>query len=262
MTPDEPGIRCAREGSVAWLTIDQPDRRNALDSAMVEQLSSLFVTLGDDDAVAAIVVTGAGDLAFCAGMDLKEHAARDADGLPFERPMTGLRRNLYEIVLETPKPTVAVLNGPAIGAGAEIALACDLRFAADHAWMQLPEARRGLGANFAAVLLPRLVPRAVALELLYTGRPIDPARAVALGLFNAAVPGGELATAAREVVDAIAGNAPLTVRRCKHVALAGWELPVSAALRLDVGPDPYRSADRIEGARAFLEKREPRWTGT
>jgi enoyl-CoA hydratase len=255
-------LRSTLEGGVASLTISRPHRRNALDRALVDRISRAFVDLGDDDDVAVIVITGHGADTFCAGMDLKEHAALDAAGEVFERPMAGLRRNLYEIVLETPKPTIAALNGPAVGAGAEIALACDLRIAADHAWMQLPEARRGLGANFASVILPRLVPRAIALELLYTGRRIAPEEAAALGLVNRVVPAAELGAVAAGMAATIAANAPLTVRRYKHVALKSWELPVSAALRLDVGPDPYRSADRVEGARAFVEGREPRWTGS
>jgi enoyl-CoA hydratase len=257
-----PALTLVREGGVARLTLDRPLRRNALSRRLMDELAQAFVAAGDDDEIAVIVLTGAGDQAFCAGVDLKEHAERDAGGVAFERPMAGVRRNIFELVLETPKPTIAVLNGPAVGAGCELALACDLRVAAPHAYLQLPEALRGMGANFASVLLPRLVPRAIALELLYTARPITAARAYEVGLLNQVVDAADLAACAGELAQTIAANAPLTVRRYKHVALKGWELPVPTALRLDVGPDPYRSSDRVEGIRAFVEKRDPRWTAS
>ncbi|MCW2996063.1 MAG: enoyl-CoA hydratase [Conexibacter sp.] len=259
---EEPALAVVRDGRVARLTLDRPLRRNALNRALQDELAEAFSALGDDDGISVIVLTGAGSDAFCAGVDLKEHAARDAAGVAFERPMAGVRRNLFELVLETPKPTIAVLNGPAVGGGCELALACDLRLAAPHAYLQLPEARRGMGANFASVLLPRLIPRAIALELLYAATPITPERAYEVGLLNRVVAADALAETAAELARSIAANAPLTVRRYKHVALKGWELPVPTALRLDVGPDPYRSDDRVEGIRAFVEKRDPRWTAS
>jgi enoyl-CoA hydratase len=250
-----------RRGAVALLTLNRPERRNALSLGLLAELADVLSQLGEDPDVAAVALTGTGTDAFCAGVDLKEHAERDRRGIPFERPMTGVRRNLFELLLELPKPTLAVLNGPAVGGGCELALACDMRIAAEHAWLQLPEAQRGMGANFASVLLPRLIPRAIALELLYTGGPIQAARAEQIGLVNRVAPQHDLADVAERLLAAIAANAPLTVRRYKHIALKGWELPVHTALRLDVGPDPYGSDDRVEGVAAFLERRPARWRG-
>jgi enoyl-CoA hydratase/carnithine racemase len=176
---------------------------------------------------------------------------------PFRRPL----RQVCEVMLETMKPTIAVLNGPAVGLGFELALSCDLRLAADHAYLALPEARRGLAATIGSAVLPRVLPRAVALEMLYTGERLAPARALELGLLNAVHPAAELAEKASEMVSRIVANAPLSLRRIKHVAAQTWDLPLATTLRLDVGPDPYGSEDREEGIAAFLEGRPPRWRG-
>lgn len=261
-TRESEPLSVERRGRVAWLTLERPQRRNALSRDLIAELAAALVDLTDDEAVTAIAITGSGGAAFCSGLDLKEHAERDRDGTRYERPMSGVGRNLFELLVEIPKPTMAVLNGPAVGAGFELALACDLRIAAEHARLELPEARRGMGAHFASVLLPRLLPRALALELLYTGAPLEPRRALELGLLNRVVSGAALDDCAEELLAAVTANAPLTVARYKHVAVKSWELPVHTALRLDVGPDPYTSADRVEGTRAFVEQRAPRWSGS
>lgn len=244
---------------VAYVTINRPERRNALSLGVTKELVEIFCQANDDSDVWAVLLTGAGDKAFCAGGDLKEFDELARQGKPFPVPMTGPHRNLFEVVLETYKPVIAAINGPVLAGGCELALACDLRIAADHAVLGMPEAKRGMGANYATVLLPRLVPRAVALEMLYTGDPLDARSALHWGLYNRVVPSEQLRDESESLVRSIVQNAPLTLRRYKEMTTKGWELPVQAALRLNVGPNPYLSEDREEGIRAFLEKRPPQW---
>lgn len=246
---------------VATITIDRPERRNSLSQGVMRTLIRLLHQAEADDQVRSIVIAGAGDAAFCAGADLKELDEIAQRGGTFPVPMTGEGRNVHEAVLETYKPTIACLNGPAVAGGAELALACDLRVAASHAFFSVPEALRGMGANFASVVLPRVVPRAVAYEILYTGGRLEAADAQRWGLYNTVVDGSAVRDEAARLARRIAANAPLSLRRYKHTVAKTWEMPVHAGLRLDAGPDPYLSEDREEGIRAFLEKRAPQWRG-
>jgi enoyl-CoA hydratase len=246
---------------VAAVTINRPQRRNAIDRAAQERLVQLFDEASADPEVRVVVLTGTGERSFCSGADLKELDDIARSGRQVSTPMTGSSRNVFETLLETYKPTIAALNGPAVAGGCELALACDLRIASEHAFLSLPEAMRGMGANFASVMLPRLLPRAVALEMLYTGVHMDAATAAKWGLYNRIVPADVLHGTVAEIAGSIAANAPLTIRRYKEMAVKAWELPVPSALRLNVGPNPYASRDREEGVRAYLEGRQPQWEG-
>lgn len=246
-------------GHVAWLTLNRPDRMNALSRALKAAIVEAAVDASTDPGVWAVAVRGAGGKAFCVGADLKDMGAVDAAGSRLTSPMLEPARNVYEAVLEIAKPTVAVVGGYALGGGFELAMACDLRVASEESVFGMPESTIGMGANFGSVLLPRLIPRALAMELLYFGRRLPASELAGYGLLNHVWPSAELDERAAAWVADLVTRAPLTLQRYKQMTLKGWEMPVPSHLRLDVGPNPYTSEDRVEGTSAFREKRAPRW---
>jgi enoyl-CoA hydratase/carnithine racemase len=256
----ESGLVVEDRGHVRLLTLDRPERRNALSTALQADLVEELLRCGEDGDVRAIVLTGNGP-AFCAGFDLKEIREGDRRGEGFRPPMNRPTRSLFEVVTETPVPIVAAVTGAAVAGGFELALACDLRVAAPGVPMGLPEARIGMGANFGSVVLPKRIPMGIALEMLYTGEYVTSEVAERWGLVNRLVPVDDVLPTALRLAETIAANAPISIRRMKATAVKGLELPLWQALRLDVGPNPYLSEDRAEGIAAHLEKRPPRWTG-
>lgn len=243
-------------GAVRIVRINRPERANAFDDATKVEYCAAMTAAGRDPAIRAVVVTGSGRF-FSAGRDLRQVATLAPDAA---NPMTN-GANIQTATLGMFKPTLAAVNGAAVAGGCELSLACDMRIASDNAFFQLSEAKRGMGANFASVMLPQLIPRSIAMELLYTARQLPADEALRYGLVNKVVPADRLEEAALELAGEIAENAPLTLARYAHMSRKSLGLPVAAALRLEAGPDPYSSEDRVEGARAYLEKRTPQWKG-
>lgn len=254
------GATTDRRGHVAVVTIDRPDRANAIDLETARDLSETFDRLESDDDVRAVVLTGAGEKIFCAGMDLKAVAAGQAgavNGVP--GGFAGIVRRAFS------KPLIAAVNGAALGGGFEIVLACDLVVASSAARFGLPEVGIGLfAASGGAVRLGLRVPRALALEYLLVGEPIPVERAQALGLVNRVVDPAAVLDEAVALADRVGQNAPLAVQAAKrvaHVAATDGEpgaWTVNDELAVAVGG----SADAREGGLAKAEKRAPQWSGT
>jgi enoyl-CoA hydratase/carnithine racemase len=240
------------ENGVAWLTIERPEARNALNAAAREGLFAGTRRFNDDDTAQVLVVTGAGDKAFCAGGDLKEMAADALTVPPLDfAPQFG--RNI-----DVPKPTIAAVNGVALAGGFLLAQCCDLCIAADHATFAISEIKVGRGAPWAAPL-SWLIPPRIALQILLTGDPITALRAHEIGLVNEVVPLADLRPRVQELAERIAANAPLSVLAAKRTAYLSRPDLFDEAER--IWAPVYHSADAQEGPAAFRDKRKPVWTG-
>ena len=241
---------------VAWLTIDRPEARNALSAEVRRLLTEGFERFAADDGAAVLVVTGAGEKAFCAGGDLREMADTGLTVPPPDFvPQPGR-------TIELTKPVVAAVNGIAYGGGFLLAQQCDLVLAAEHARFAISEAKVGRGAPWAAPL-SWLVPPRIAMQLLVTGDPITAQRAYEVGLVNEVVPAAELHDAAQALGERIAANAPLSVAAGKQTVrlMAGARFADAYAEAEALWEPVYLSDDAQEGPAAFRDKRTPVWTG-
>ncbi|MDR6294496.1 crotonobetainyl-CoA hydratase [Inquilinus ginsengisoli] len=255
-------VRFAVEGEIARVTLDRPDRMNAVDRATEQELIRIWETIERDRAIRAVVLTGAGDRAFCTGADMKDGSG--VSGLEYwAAPRPGgfggiALRETLDI------PVIARVNGHALGGGMEMVLGCDIVVASATAGFGLPEPRVGrLALDGGIALLARRLSHVQAMGLLLTGRRIGADEALRLGLVNeVAAPEGLDAAVDRWVADILA-CAPLSVRAIKQMVRAGEGLTAvqAQALRLPALVEALQSADQEEGVRAFQEKRPPRWQG-
>jgi enoyl-CoA hydratase len=249
------------EGHVEILTLNRPRQCNALSLELIEALSGALAAAKANDTTRVVILTGAGDRAFCSGMDLKAFAADAMTSWPTQAPaavadFVELTRGNF------PKPVIAAVNGTAVGAGFDLVLGCDLVVAAKEAEFGLPEVRRGMFSVGGSFALPARIPLAIALELGLTGYRIDAGRALALGLVNRVVPPDAVLPTALDLADSIGDNSPLAVAVTKKLMRTADECGAAAAQRLATdGYDAiFGSGDPAEGARAFTEKRQPRWS--
>lgn len=255
-------LEIARQGPIAIVSLNRPEAMNAISMRMRSELRDTLDGLRHDAEVGAVVLTGRGPKAFCAGMDLREFAASSAD-----QPISEMRRfrwEQHEGIAAFDKPIIAAVNGLAIGGGVELALLCDMVFASESASFAFAEVKRGLmPGNGGTQRLSRRIGMARALDMILTGRTVDAAEALAIGLVEYVAPAAELLDRAVALAAQMAAHAPVAVRAAKAAVRRGAELPLEEGLRLeqDLAAFLYTTEDAKEGPRAFLEKRPPRWQG-
>jgi enoyl-CoA hydratase/carnithine racemase len=263
----EPVLVSERRGAILILRLNRPEARNALNPALINALGLGLEEAENDPEVRCVVLTGTGDRAFCAGMDLRSFAAgpsgseavSEAEAEAAKRGGAVFGRFIRGDVAV---PVVGAANATAVAGGFELLLGCDVVVASDSASFGLPEVKRGLFAAGGGMFLSTRIPLAVALELTLTGDPIDAARAVALGLINAAVPAGEVVDAAIALAERIARNGPLSLQATKQmVRAASTDAEKASQLQKEWQPKIFGSEDAREGATAFIERRDPVWKG-
>lgn len=249
------------DGKIAYITLNRPEAHNAIDPEMLKQFERLILEFEDDTSVSLAIITGAGDKAFCAGVDLEKTAPLVAAK---KIPSPPTRRVLTLKGAEVWKPIIAAVNGYCLAGGMELALGTDIRVAADHASFGLPEARWSLTPRGGGtVRLLRQIPHAVAMEMLLTGERISARRAFEIGLVNCVVKAEALMPAAEEYAAKILRNGPLAIRAIKESSHRTSGVPLTYAYELDfrLSESVFASDDAREGPRAFSEKREPRFRG-
>jgi enoyl-CoA hydratase len=245
--------------SIATLTIDRPEVKNALDLATVEAMRASLQTLMANADAAVLVITGAGDAAFVSGADINDIRARGRD-----EGLAAINSSLFAEIERFPRPTIAAINGYALGGGCELALACDIRIAAETAKFGQPELGLGIipGAG-ATQRLPRIIGMGRAKHLILTGEIIDARQALEIGLVSAVTPPGQLQVRARELAKKVLRQGPLAARLAKMALNASARVDMDSGLLIETLAQAicYASEDKLEGTAAFLEKRKARFTG-
>jgi enoyl-CoA hydratase len=249
------------ESGVALITINRPEKRNALSRAVLDDIGGALDRLWNDGAIRAAIVTGSGEKAFIAGADIAEIETT----APLEAAALSYRvQELFRRMERSPKPIVAAINGFALGGGLELAMACTVRFASENAILGQPEVKLGIIPGYGGTQrLPRLVGRGRALELLLTGEAIPAQEAHRIGLVNAVTPQSELLAFSRAWLKKVLANGPAAVRLTMEAVDAGANMALDDGLRFESTSFGLAAAteDRREGLRAFLEKRPAVFTG-
>lgn len=254
-------IRYEVAEGIATITMDRPERLNAMDAEAYAALSQAWQEVRDDDKVRVAIITGAGDKSFTTGADLKSFVTNPDELSEFWLTQKG---QLLNRGLEVWKPVIAAVNGYCLGGGMTLLLATDLRIAANHATFNVAEVKRGvLPANGGTQRLLRQVPYAVGMEMLLTGEPIDAHTAERWGLVNAVVPGEDLMAVARDYASRVAANAPLALQATKELAVRSADMDLGTGLRLEQSFSRLLkfTQDAKEGPRAFAERRTPEFEG-
>ena len=249
-----------RTGRIAIVTINRPDKRNALNIKTREEAAAVLEELSSDDSVGVVVFTGAGDKAFVAGADIAEFSGRTA--ITQRQVMMG--RSLFTAIDTFPKPVIAMINGYCLGGGCELALACDIRIASESASFGQPEINLGIiPGGGGTQRLTRLVGEGKAMELILTGEIIDAKTAFAIGLVNQVVPADQLQAKTMEIANRIADKSPIALRLAKEAVKLASRSNLDEGLRreVDLFALCFSSEDKNEGVSAFLEKRKPVFKG-
>ena len=252
-------VRVEVSESVGTLTIDRPEVKNALDLETVNQFREALRRLEADASVGVLIVTGAGETAFVSGADINDIRARGRD-----EGLAAINSSLFAEIERFPRPTIAAVNGYALGGGCELALACDIRIASDTAKFGQPELGLGIipGAG-ATQRLPRIIGMGRAKHLILTGDVIDAKQALEIGLVTAIAPPGQLQIRARELAKRVLRQGPLAARLAKVALNASARVDMDSGLLIETLAQAlcYSSEDKLEGTSAFLEKRKPKFTG-
>lgn len=250
-----------KRNQIAFLTIARPKVLNALNAATMQELAQAFHAVQEDDDVRVAILTGDGEKAFVAGADLTELVALGAIAAA---DLATRGQALFSLIETCGKPVIAAVNGFALGAGCELALACSIRLAADTARFGQPETKLGLIPGYGGTQrLPRLIGKGRALEILLTGEMIDAGEALRIGLVNEVLPADQLLPRAEALAASILANGPLAIRYCLQAVNRGMEMPLAEAMAHEAALFALCCAteDKTEGTRAFLEKRAPQFKG-
>lgn len=249
-----------QEGRVAILTINRPDKLNALNEAVRSEMLAHLAEIETDAGVGAVVITGAGEKSFIAGADIGEFEGRS----PFDQRHAMRSPRIFDVMSTFPKPVIAMINGFCLGGGCELALSCDIRVASEKARFGQPEINLGLiPGGGGTQRMPRQVGLGHALRLILTGEMIGAAEAREIGLVELVFPAEELRAETLKLAGAIAARSPLTLRVAKEAVRASQRMGVEEGIlyERDLFCLCFSSADKEEGVKAFLEKRKPEWTG-